>query len=202
MIHVIPSSQMPLHCARLGWDGRGDPKAWYLRLVQAMNEFKGPRRQRGSLAAFPAGTTGAAAGGPAFGLTGTPETIDSVEEDGFTITSNFYVDRDGDLRKREETRGSFFTSTFGSYSNGNNSNASFGDDYHIRVNETSGGAYSSGAGLATWLQMNTDRQWNFSESAGGPSQQISTYDVLFSDDGGTSTLDSFVLTIDNDWDSP
>ena len=151
------------------------------------------------------GVHGAAAGGgPTFGLTGTPETITCNEDDGFNCSSNLYVDRDGDLRKRQENYGSFTTTNFGTYSNGDNSDATFGDAYHVRVTNTATpDIYSSGSGLGTWLALTSDRSWSFVEARGGPDSNTSTtYLVEFSDDAGSTVLDSFTLSFNLSWDSP
>lgn len=142
--------------------------------------------------------------GAIFGLTGTPETITCNESDGFQITCNLYVDRDGDLRKRHENYGSFVTTDFGGYANGDDPVTGFGDDYHVRVTHTAGGdIYASGSGLGTWLALTSDRSWQFQETRGGPDSNTTTqYTVAFSDDGGTTTLDSFVLSFNLSWDSP
>lgn len=151
------------------------------------------------------GTTAASAGGgPTFGLTGTPETHTGSEDDSFQITGNLYVDRDGGLRKRQENHGSFTTTQYGTYSNGDESDATFGDSYHVRVTNTNTpDIYASGSGLGTWLALTSDRSWQFQETRGGPDSNTSTtYTIAFSDDGGSTTLDSFVVSWNWSWDSP
>lgn len=139
---------------------------------------------------------------PLFGLTGVPQTLTSVEENNFTATANLYVDDDGRMRKRTEIRGAFTTVGFGSYNGGAPSFLNFGDDYHVRVTAIGASRYQSGDGLGTWLALTSDRSWQFSWQDFGPASDSTTYTVAFSDDGGSTTLDSFVMTFTADHDSP
>jgi hypothetical protein len=146
-----------------------------------------------------------AAGGPSFALTVADPLINGLgnENNNFNVTSNLYVDRDGGIRRRYENYGSFTTVNAGTYSNGDESDSAFGDDYHVRVTYLSGANnYSSGAGLSTWLALTSDRLWTFVEQRSGPDSGTSTWTVAFSDDGGSTTLDSFVFEDRRSWDSP
>jgi hypothetical protein len=150
-----------------------------------------------------------AAGGPTFGLTGgaaTGQNNVSTEDDGLNCDGNLYVDADGGLRRRYENFGSFVTTQFGTYSNGDESDSAFGDDYHVKVTYDSVGSssntYLSGAGLGTWLPLTSARSWLFRYNTSGPNLQISNFTVAFSDDGGSTTLDSFTFSMRHDHPGP
>ena len=141
------------------------------------------------------GVVAAQAAAAGFGLTGTPETASSIDEDGFNVTANLYVDNDGSLRKRTESLGSFTTVEFGTYNSGAGDDAGFGDAFHVRVSYSSGSNnYQSGSGLGTWLALTSDRSWQFQVADSGPSVSTGVFLVEFSDDGGSTVLDSFNFT--------
>lgn len=144
-------------------------------------------------------------GGITFGLTGSDPKVNGPgnESDGFTVTSTLYVDRDGGIRRRRENYGSFTTFNAGTYSNGDESDASFGDSYHVKVTHLNGtNNYSSGDTENAWLALTSDRSWNFNESRSGPDSGTTNWTVSFSDDGGSTTLDSFTFQDERSWDSP
>lgn len=147
----------------------------------------------------------AAAGGPSFALTVSDPLINGPgnENNNFNVTSTLYVDRDGGIRRRRENYGSFATFNAGTYSNGDESDSTFGDDYHVKLTIISGANnYSSGDTEDAWLAITSDRAWGFVEQRTGPDSGTTTWTVAFSDDGGSTTLDSFVFEDRRSWDSP
>jgi len=143
--------------------------------------------------------------GVIFGLTGSDPKVNGPgnENNNFNVTSNLYVDRDGGIRRRRENYGSFAIFDAGTYSNGDESDAGFGDDYHVKVTHLVGvNNYSSGDTEDAWVALTTDRSWQFVEQRVGPDSGTATWTVAFSDDGGSTTLDSFVFQDERSWDSP
>jgi len=151
-------------------------------------------------------TLGAGGGGPSFGLTVSDPLLNGLgnENNNFNVSSNLYVDADGGIRRRYENYGSFTTTNAGTYSNGDESDSAFGDDFHVRVTHLSGANnYNSGSGLASWVALTANASWSFVEQQEGPTGTVtSTWTVAFSDDGGSTTLDSFVFSDRRSWDSP
>jgi len=77
--------------------------------------------------------------------------------------------------------------------------------WHVKMTylNADGDVYTSGSGLGTWLELSTDRSWTFSRaSVGGPDTHSATYTLEFSNDGGSTTYDSDVLTINLQESSP
>ena len=146
-----------------------------------------------------------AQGPPSFALTGDDPKVNGPgnENNNFNVTSTLYVDRDGGIRRRRENYGVFAIFNAGTYSNGNESDSAFGDDYHVKVTHLAGANnYSSGDTEDAWLAITSDRAWTFVEQQVGPDTGQATWTVSFSDDGGSTTLDSFVFEDNRSWDSP
>lgn len=122
----------------------------------------------------------------------------ALDEDGFSQTGNLSVKTTGAVDWTGDTLGS---------SEGDDwwlPNNTIAGTWHVQLTFDSGtNVYSSGESLSTWLEINTDRQWNFSRaSAGGPSSSVGNYTLAFSNDGGSTTYDSVAIAITMEEQSP
>ena len=81
---------------------------------------------------------------------------------------------------------------------------SIGTSYWIRCTYISGDTvYTSGAGLASWLQLNSARAWLFRNSAAGPDIKAGVYRFeIATDSGGSNVVGSRDTTITLEVESP
>lgn len=116
---------------------------------------------------------------------------------------DLYAYGDGTLDRRRESYGTSSQIEYDQYCT-ITPTAGFGDDYHIKLTAQSGTSFFDATGsdaLATWHALTSDRVWHFDE------QDCDTtlnqlYDLEISDDGGSTTLDTTVITIRMSFDSP
>lgn len=129
-------------------------------------------------------------------------TLSSIDEDNFSVQANLFVDADGDIRKRTENFGAFSTVKIDQYWT-TAPETGAGDAFHIKLTpQVSQSLYQGGDVLGSFLALTSDRQWNFQEQLPGPDSVTQLYDLEISDDGGSTTLNTMVVTLFFEWASP
>ena len=114
------------------------------------------------------------------------------------ISARLLIDEDGGFRKYEEASGSGSTTDHGEWWSTHPDSNNPGDDYHVRITHQTGANRMVNTDMteAAWESIATDRiaYFNYAGEV-GPNFDVSTYLVEFSSDGGTSTDDSYTLTV-------
>ncbi len=134
----------------------------------------------------------------AFDISSIDGTVQANDEDGQTVTGNIQVtivgavDWTGDIFGTTESDDWWLP------------NGTVSGTWHVRLSYSSGDPiYSSGSGLGTWLELSSNRTWNFSKaSVGGPDTDSGDYTLAFSDDAGSTTHDSVTITINLNEQAP
>ena len=128
----------------------------------------------------------------------TARSISSSEDSASTVLvqARFYYDADGGIRRMVETNGSQATSDYGEWAVGHPITGA-GTGFYIRVtHQTGANQYTSGSGLASWLQLTSGRDWLFSGSIASTESTTGTYLAeIATDDAGSNVLDSSTWTI-------
>lgn len=103
-----------------------------------------------------------------------------------------------------ETDGTFSTSGYGiestspAYDGDEYVNGGDPTDYHVRVTATGDTGDMGGLSLSTWYSLGSvSREWNIDISGGGASSNSVDVTFEFSDDGGSTVLETFtdILTL-------
>lgn len=122
------------------------------------------------------------------------EVLRAEEEDGQTVTGTLDINRDGSINwDGDVSTGDDETHNYWSKQVGTP-----GDLMHVRISFSSGtNVYSSGAGLASWLALSSNRQWVFTKaSGGGPELSEGDFTVEFSFDGGSTVEDTITINVE------
>lgn len=116
--------------------------------------------------------------------------LDETNVDGQTVSFSLTVNTDGSITTTADNQSPAF------------SNESYwtplgeapGAGVYVRLNFTSGTNQVTSGAVGSWLELTSSRSWTFTKvSAGGPDSTNGVYNLLFSLDGGSTTIDSATL---------
>ena len=129
-------------------------------------------------------------------------TIDNNGACNERLDCDIYIFNDGTVDRRRENYGSSTQIQIDKFVDV--ATAGFGDDYHAKLTPVSGSSFfdpTNSDTLSTWHALTSDRVWHFDEQ--DCEQQVTQdYTLAISDDGGSTTLDSMVITCSWDFDTP
>lgn len=140
---------------------------------------------------------------PAYNPIAAAQTVSSHGACNERLDSDLYVYNDGTLDYRRENFGSSAQFEYDQYCTVTPT-VGFGDDYHIKLTPQAGSNFydgSSGDSLSTWHALTSDRVWHF-DWQDCSSNSDNVFDLEISDDGGSTTLDTTVITINMEHDTP
>jgi hypothetical protein len=167
---------------------------WTLTVAQyaaMMREFVGPKRQRGSVSAFPYGTIQPpASGGGSVLLTNLTISFNSVHP----TFARARFNNDGSIDENGTEVGDFAQVHSGEWWT-NEPDGSIGDDYEVRLASVSVGVFDVvSAAVGTWITLDADRIYG-EQRAGkeGPGTDTATGVIEIGLDGVESALDSMTL---------
>lgn len=167
-------TQFQYWCLKRGWSGFGDPWTFFRIWLASIKPFKGPKRQRGNFAMFPAGTT-AAAGGGAVVLTGPKLISDSRFSLPGTADARISFENDGELKGvRLNTTDIDYTGEWWSAE----PEIGIGNSYAARYISGGSGVWdTSAATVNNWITISTTRQWGVTRNTTGSESANATFEV-------------------------